>query len=171
MIVFSRSWALLLFLIFPIFFLLKYFKLLEHYKIYLNLIKWQDVKAKSNNFVHLFLSFLYRSCLFLAVTFTIFTIAEPGVYKQTKSYCENASSLMFLLDISPSMASKDIDENVDEILANDADKKTRFFIAKKIISDVARRHKGASFALSTFAQHAALIVLPTIDFSTFFTKE
>lgn len=155
MLVFSRPLALVLFLIFPTFFLLKYFRIIGHFKIYLNLLKWGETASISKNSSYLFLSFLYKACLYLAISSSILTIAEPCVYKTIKTYSGKGTSIMFLLDISPSMAAKDIDE------------KTRFFVAKKIIDDVVKTHKGASFALSTFAQHAALIILPTIDISTF----
>ena len=158
MLVFSQKWTLLLFLIFPIFFLLKYLKVLGHFKIYSNLIKWGEEGSEHKRFSYLFLSFLYKACLFLAISSTIFTIAEPCVYKQTKTYSSKGASIMFLLDVSPSMAAKDIDEM------------TRFFVAKKVIEDITSKHKGASFALSTFAQHAALAVLPTIDVSTFLLR-
>ena len=155
MMVFSHNWALLLFLIFPIFFLLKYFKFIGHFKIYLNLVKWGDKEDIKKPFSFIFFSFLYKFCLFLAISSTIITIAEPCMYKQSKTYSEKGPSITFLLDVSPSMATKDVDE------------KTRFFVAKKIINDVVSSHQGSSFALSSFAQHAALVVLPTIDVSTF----
>lgn len=129
-----------------------------HFKIYLNLVKWGKATATGKNFSFNFFSFLYKASLFLSISSTICAIAQPCIYKTTKTYSKKGPSIMFLLDVSPSMAAKDIDE------------KTRFFVAKKIINDVVRRHEGASFALSSFAQHASLIVLPTIDVSTFLLR-
>ncbi len=155
MIVFLNSWALLLFLIFPIFFLLKYFGLLAHFKIYFNLVKWGESGCKHKNFAHFFFSFMYKSCLFLSISALILVVAEPCVYKARKTYSGKGETIMFLLDVSPSMAVRDVDDS------------TRFFVAKKIVEKLVTRHNGASFALSTFAAHASLLVLPTIDVSTF----
>lgn len=158
MIVFLKTWALLLFFIFPIFFLLKYFELFVHFKIYLNLLKWGEDCRSHKNSSYSFLASLYKFCLCACLSCIIIAIAEPCLYRKTKTYNGKGASIMFLLDISPSMAVKDIGG------------KRRFDVAKKIIDHVITYNKSSSFSLCTFAHHASCIIHSTIDIATFLLR-
>jgi batA protein, putative len=158
MIVFLRIEFLLLFLIFPIFFLLKHFKVISHFKINLNLTNWNESIPKNAKHSFNFLSFLYKLFLSLAIMSLIVAIAEPTMYKTKKAYSDMGDSVIFLLDVSPSMAVKDI-ENMQ-----------RISIAKGVIKDFANTHQGSSLGLSVFAENASLLLLPTIDISTFLKR-
>ena len=158
MIVFLRVEFLLLFLIFPIFFLLKYFNVISHFKINLNLINWNESATTSSTHTFSFLSFLYKFSLSLAIMGLIIATAEPVIYKTKKGYSDIGDSVMFLLDVSPSMAVKDI-ENMQ-----------RISVAKNIIRDFVNTHQGASLGLSVFAENASLLLSPTIDSSTFLLR-
>ena len=154
MIVFLKIEFFLLFLIFPVFFLLKYFRLISHFKINLNLINWNESITPSKKHSFNFLSFLYKFFLCIAIISLIIAIAEPVIYKTKKAYTDAGESVMFLLDISPSMAVKDIEDM------------QRIAIAKSIIKDFANTHQGSSLGLSVFAENASLLLLPTIDISS-----
>ena len=158
MIVFLRIEFLLLFIIFPIFFLLKHFKLILHFRINLNLINWNDNSPISTNHIFSFLSFLYKFLISLAIMALIIATAEPVIYKTKKSYSDIGNSVIFLLDVSPSMAVKDIEDI------------SRIAVAKNIIKDFANTHQGSSLGLSVFAENASLLLLPTIDISTFLIR-
>lgn len=158
MIVFLKIEFLLLFLIFPIFFLLKHFRIISHFKIHLNLINWNEITLPNINHSFNFLSFLYKLFLGLAIMSLIIVTAEPVIYKTKKAYSDVGDSVMFLLDVSPSMAVKDI-ENMQRIT-----------IAKNIIKDFANTHQGFSLGISIFAENASLLLLPTIDISTFLLR-
>ncbi len=156
MIFFLNSHYLFLLLIFPLFFILKYFKILSPFRIYTNLIKWQENRVVRKR--KSWLEFLYKFNLSLAILALIFAIAEPSIYKTKKVYSERGQAIMFLLDVSPSMAVKDMDG------------KSRFSVAKTIIKDFLSNMEGGYAGLSIFAKKAALIMVPTIDFSTFLSR-
>ena len=158
MIVFLKIEFFLLLLIFPVFFLLKYFRLISHFKININLINWNESIPPSKKHSFNFLSFLYKSFLCIAIISLIVAIAEPVIYKTKKAYTDAGESVMFLLDISPSMAVKDIEDM------------QRIAIAKSIIKDFANTHQGSSLGLSVFAENASLLLLPTIDISSFLLR-
>ena len=84
MIVFLKIEFLLLFLIFPIFFLLKHFRIISHFKIHLNLINWNEITLPNINHSFNFLSFLYKLFLGLAIMSLIIVTAEPVIYKTKK---------------------------------------------------------------------------------------
>ena len=158
MIIFLRSEWLFLFIIFPVFFLLKRFKILKPFKIYLNLLKWQERRGENKNCFFSFMTFLYKLLIFFALSSLIISIAEPVIYKTKKTYYERGNSIMFALDISPSMAVKDI-ENF-----------TRIDVAKTIIKDFTHLFAGDSLGLSIFAENASILLLPTIDTSSLLTR-
>ena len=158
MIVFLKIEFLFLLFIFPVFFLLKHFKMISHFKINLNLINWNAPLPSNSNHTFSFLSFLYKLFLSLAITSLIIATAEPVMYKTEKSYTDIGDSIMFLLDVSPSMAVKDIGNM------------QRITIAKNIIKDFANTHKDSSLGLSVFAENASLLLLPTIDIPTFLLR-
>lgn len=158
MVVFLRIEFLLLFIIFPIFFLLKYFGVISHFKINLNLVNWNGNAPTGAKHTFSFLSFLYKFFLSLAIIFLIFAIAEPVTYKTKKGYSDAGDPVMFLLDVSPSMAVKDVDDT------------KRINVAKNIIRDFANAHQCSSMGLSIFAENASLLLLPTIDISSFLLR-
>jgi len=156
MIVFLRANFLFLFLVFPTFFILRRFRFIVSFKIHLNLIKWGENKRTKKHYK--FLSFIYKTCLYLAISAIIFSIAEPIIHKNKKSFNERGSSIIFLVDVSPSMACKDIDNL------------SRFDIAKIIIKNFTSLYEGHSLGLSIFGESAAFILVPTIDIATFLLR-
>lgn len=156
MIVFLRANFLFLFLVFPAFFILRRFKFVVHFKIYLNLIKWGEKRRTRKPYR--VLSFIYKTCLYLSISAVVFSIAEPVIYKSKKSFSERGSSIIFLLDVSPSMASKDIDNS------------SRFNIAKMMIKDFTSLYEGHSLGLSIFGESFAFVLVPTIDMVTFLLR-
>lgn len=158
MIVFFKIEFLFLFLIFPVFFLLKHFKIILRFKIKLNLINWNENTSSGTRYTFSFLSFLYKFLLSIAIMSLIVATAEPVIYKTKKGYSDVGDSVMFLLDVSPSMAVKDIEDM------------QRITVAKNIIKDFANTHQDSSLGLSIFAENASLLLLPTIDISTFLLR-
>ena len=158
MIIFLKSEWLFLFIVFPLFFLLKRFKILKSFKLYLNLLKWGEIREEKKHYFFSFMIFLYKLLIFLSVSFLIVSIAEPVVYKTKKSYYARGNSIMFVLDISPSMAVKDIENS------------NRIDVARRIIKDFAIHFAGDSLGLSVFAENASILLLPTIDTSNLLSR-
>ncbi len=88
----------------------------------------------------------------------LFALTEPVIFKTEPVYSGSGNSIMFLIDISPSMAAKDIDG------------KTRLESAKKIIQKFVAKYPGDSFGISALASSAALIIPPTIDKQVFLSR-
>ncbi|MGP1439086.1 MAG: VWA domain-containing protein [Treponema sp.] len=158
MIIFLKSEFLFLLIIFPVFFILRRFKIISRFKISLNLVNWNENAFTNKNYTFNFLSFLYKLLLTLAIISLIVSIAEPVIYKTKKNYSDVGASVMFLLDVSPSMAVKDVENT------------KRINIAKKIIKDFSNIYQGNSLGLSIFAENASLLILPTIDISNFLLR-
>ena len=133
----------LLFLIFPIFFFLKKSGLFFCSELKFNLLNWNGVVPKANPFL---------------ISFVIIALTEPVVFRNTQVYTGSGNSIMFLVDISPSMAAKDISGE------------SRIESAKKIIQKFVHKYHGDSFGLTALASSAALIVPPTVDHNVFLSR-
>lgn len=157
MISFNHPFLLLLLLFFPFFFLLKKSGLILSPELKLNLVNWKGVVPKKNKLMEMgnFLSYFLWYC---GIVFLIIALAEPVSFKRKQVYTDAGSSIMFLLDISPSMAARDMNGE------------TRIESAKKIIRKFAAKYPGDSFGLTALASSAALIVPPTIDHKVFLSR-
>ncbi|MGF7108831.1 VWA domain-containing protein [Treponema pedis] len=157
MLSFNRPILFLLFSVFPIFVILKKSKILFSPEFKLNLVNWNGIAPKVNPFTA-FLYFISRLLFYAGVIFVITALTEPVVFKNNQVYTDSGNSIMFLVDISPSMAAKDINGE------------TRIDAAKKIIRKFVHKYPGDSFGITALASSAALIVPPTIDHKVFLSR-
>lgn len=90
--------------------------------------------------------------------FVVLALAEPVYYRQERVYTSRGTDIMFVIDVSPSMAARDIagDRRIDA--------------AKKAVQELASLNSGASFGIVAMAGEAAVIVPPTIDRSCFVSR-
>ncbi|MGI5174584.1 VWA domain-containing protein [Treponema sp. OMZ 840] len=97
--------------------------------------------------------------LFIAGYAALITaLAEPVLLEQEKRFVSRGAEIIFVVDTSPSMAAMDIGGN------------SRLKAAKQAISLLVQENKGASYGLVACASQAALLVPPTLDQKTFFTR-
>lgn len=101
------------------------------------------------------LSFLLTTASFIT---TVLAFADPVVHQQEKIYTSRGSDILFVLDTSPSMASRDI--------ANT----TRLEAAKTGIRTLVNNNKGAAFSVVAMGSEAAAVVPPTTDHELFLKR-
>ena len=100
------------------------------------------------------------STVFLCIGFVlvVLALAEPVRYKQERVYTSRGTDIMFVLDVSPSMAARDIAGN------------RRIDAAKQAVQKLVSENSGASFGLVTMAGEAAVIAPPTVDHPLFVNR-
>ena len=84
--------------------------------------------------------------------------AGPVVKTPETVWLNKGADILFVLDISPSMA------------AIDMDGASRFTAARKLIKEFAQRRPSDSVGLAAVGKDAALLVPPTADHNVFFTR-
>ena len=92
----------------------------------------------------------------------VFALASPIIRHQEKIYTSRGTDILFVLDISPSMAARDISLSSAQI--------TRIEAAKIGIKTLATAQTGANYGLVAMASEAACIVPPTNDIELFLKR-
>lgn len=158
MISFQNPSAFLLILLIPVYFVLRKSRLFARPSIPLTFSDWNGKTFSWN-------SKLYSLLSTVAVIFTVFgfctavtALAEPVLYRHERVYTSRGADIMFVLDISPSMA------------ARDAGSLSRIDAAKQAIAVLAKENTGNAYGLTVMANEAALAVPPTTDTSFFLQR-
>ncbi len=150
------SFCFLLFI--PVFYILRYVKFFSKTAFPLNLSDWggDDFKweSKSQKILSGF-SKLLTVCFFVCL---VAAFANPVVHDMQKVYSSKGASIMFVLDVSPSMAARDISEN------------QRITAAKNAISYILESDGGCEAGLVEMAKNAAVVIPPTMDRNLFFAR-
>lgn len=90
--------------------------------------------------------------------FAVIAGAGPVKYIQEKLYAGKGAGIIIAVDVSPSMAARDMDAE------------TRLDVAKKAIKEFAKNRAQDSIGLVAFGSDAALLVPPSLDRATFFNR-
>lgn len=141
----------------PLYSILKKTKIIAPPVFFLTLFDYSETKKHTPSFlIHLKKtgSFFFVLGFFLLIV----SLAGPVLFHTEKMFSGYGNPIMFVIDISPSMAISDMDGD------------TRLLAAKKIIHDFAQQHQGNSYGLTAFASSAALLIPPTIDADSFFSR-
>ena len=150
--------AFLLLLMIPLFYILRKLSLVSPPVFSLPLEDWQgqgfEWKQRLNGVLRFVSNLLFLSGFIALVT----ALAEPVLTEQEKRFISRGAEIIFVTDTSPSMAAMDIGGT------------SRLEAAKQAISLLVRENKGASYGLVASASEAALLVPPTMDQKTFFTR-
>ena len=108
-------------------------------------------KSKKTLFFHIlvfiFVLLSYLSC--------VIAFANPRLSKYEKRYVSRGTEVMFVIDISPSMAAMDLGN------------KRRIDSAKEAILNIARKMEGTSFGIVSMGTEAVCVLPPTLDMQTF----
>lgn len=158
MLEFTNPYALLLLGLFPIYFLLKKTKL-KKIRFKFSVLHWETKNGQQKK------NFLIRSSRFLfllALSFIIIAISDPKVKIQKHIFLDNDASVMFALDISPSMSIADMEHNGKNI--------SRLDFAKLCIKKFMLQNKNIAVGLCAFASESSLIVPETLNQNIFFER-
>ncbi len=110
--------------------------------------------SRRRNFASAAARFLGIAGYVAAVT----ALADPVVYRQERVYTSRGTDILFLIDVSPSMAARDINGQ------------RRIDAAKQAIRSLAEADTGASFGVAAMAAESAVVVPPTVDRDVFLSR-
>ncbi len=158
MLRFEHPESFFLLLLIPLLFLLRKLKIFEKFSYSLNMSDWKGKSFVWSDRFFLFFYYFSEILYILGFVFAVIACASPVISSQKKIYTSRGSDILFVLDTSPSMASKDIG-----LL-------TRFDAAKQAIHVMTESNKGASFGIVATAAQAALVVPPTMDHELFLQR-
>lgn len=158
MIEFNNPSAFLFLLLIPVMMFLRYMKIFSKLAFPMILVDWNSVPLKRENTFRIFFSGAAKICLTLFYVFLVMAFASPVKHTQTKVYNSKGSSIIFVLDVSPSMA------------ASDMENRTRFDVAKQAISTILMKNESDDFGLVEMAETSIVSVPPTMDRKTFLAK-
>ncbi len=156
--VFDQPSAFFLLIAIPVYFALLKSSLFSKPSFPLTLQDWKGQGFEWRNPVNSVARIISTICFCLAYVLLVFAIAEPTSIEQEKKYTSRSSDVVFVLDVSPSMAALDI--------ANG----TRLDAAKQAIKLLVMQNDSNSYGLVSCATEAALLVPPTMDQNAFFTR-
>ena len=158
MMEFENPTAFFLLLLIPVFFFLRYLKLFRPITFPLTLGDWHGHYFKWNSPGRTALSVVSVLCAVAGFTCLVISYANPVVHHQDRVYSSRGADILFVLDISPSMAARDMAGM------------TRMQAAVQAIKTLESENTGDSVGLVEMAKTAAVSVPPTMDREVLFNK-
>ncbi len=152
---FERPLFLLLLLALPLYAVLSRSGIIGRFVFPLTLSDWNGSAPRWTPPLLRFLSFVSRLFLSLAFVMAVVGGAGPVRYRSEALYGSRGNSVIFALDVSPSMAARDMRGE------------SRLDAAKSYIRSFAQKRPGDSCGLVGFGSDAALLVPPTRDLQSF----
>ncbi len=155
---FQNPSAFFLLLFVPLLFFLRRIKIFSRFSFLYTISDWNGKTFGRNMKLRNFM-FVFSEILFvLGYLFLVSALAEPVIYSQERVYTSRGTDVVFVLDVSPSMAARDFSGS------------RRIDVAKKAISDIVRLNGGVSYGLVAMALEASVSVPPTMDHEIFLQR-
>ncbi|MBB5219298.1 VWA domain-containing protein [Treponema rectale] len=158
MIQFENPFAFLLLFLIPVLYFLRYIKFLSRISFSLVLSDWEGESFKWKKKSRIVISIIVKLCLLATYVCVIIALASPVIRHHKKIFSSRGADILFVLDVSPSMASIDIAGM------------NRLEAAKTAIKKIAASDEGDCFGLVEVAKEAAMVVPLTMDRDVFFNK-
>lgn len=158
MLHFENPFGMLLLLLLPLYSILRHLGIFKQFTLPLLLSDWGGNSFNYSSKRIRFASFVARFSLLLSFILVVASICSPVVSFQKKIYTSRGTQIMFVLDTSPSMAARDMQD------------KNRIEAAKETITEIVQKTDGASYGLVALALDAALVVPVTVDHQIFFDR-
>ncbi len=155
---FENPLLFLFLLVIPLYFILLKTKFFSTPSFPLILSDWNGKGFEWKNSVNSTVRIVSHVFFCFAYILLIYALAGPVTIEQERKYTSRSSEIIFVLDVSPSMAALDIADG------------TRLDAAKKAIELLVSQNNSSSYGLVTCATEAALLVPPTMDQNAFFTR-
>ena len=154
---FENPAAFFLLLLIPLLFILRKLKIFNQITFPAVLAEWEGRRFSWKGKSQKFLSLLARIFFTFGFIASICALAAPVISNQEKVYTSLGTDIVFVLDTSPSMSAKDIED------------KKRLDAAKDAIHALAQKNDGSRYGLVALGSNAAVLVPPTSD-QTFFLE-
>jgi Ca-activated chloride channel family protein len=158
MLSFTQPLWLTLFLLFPLYWLMRRSEILKRIEFPLTLGDWNGLTFKWSSPLSRAIRFLSGLSLIAALSCAIIALAGPVRFRQEPVFPAAETGIVFVLDVSPSMAARDVDGG------------TRIDAARKYIRAFVERRPGDAFGLVALGSEAALLVPPTTDHRVFLDR-
>jgi Ca-activated chloride channel family protein len=155
---FENPAAFLFLLVIPFLYIMRALKIFKRTAFPLVFADWNGKSFGWNGKLSHILSFLALFFCVSAYVLLTFALAEPVIHHQEKVYTSKGADVLFVLDTSPSMASRDIGGM------------TRLNAARQGIHTLVNNNRGAAFGLIAMASEAAVVVPPTADHELFLRR-
>lgn len=155
---FQNPAAFLLLILIPVLFLLRKLGFFSKISFVITLSDWGGESFSWKGKIRRFASFLVFLLTILGYVSAVTALAGPIMYKQERVYTSRGTDILFVLDISPSMAAQDMNGL------------NRLETAKNSINYIVENNSGASFGVVAMAAEAAVVVPPTMDHKLFLQR-
>lgn len=154
MFTFSNPLAFLLLSFFPLYAFSRLAGLKTlHFKF--AILNWKTEQQFQKNFMLK----LVRAFFMLAIFFTIISLSGPELRYKKHLFFDNDATIMFVIDVSPSMSIKDMDVN--------GKKESRLEVAKKCVNNFVDANENICVGLTLFASESSLLIPETINHKVF----
>lgn len=155
MIEFENPFVFFLLLFIPLLYILRKLKIFKQRSFPVVLGDWNGKFFYWKDKPLRFLSAVAKILIIVASIFSVAALANPFKTKQEKQFTSLGTDIVFVLDTSPSMAARDIDNN------------RRIDVAKDTILLIAADNPGWRFGAVALGSQSALIVPPTSNVQLF----
>lgn len=152
---FQNPIAFLLLLLFPLLFIMRKIGVFSKIEFPAVLGDWDGRLFTWKGVVIRFFLVLARIFKSFATLCVILAFADPVISHQEKIFTSLGSDIVFVVDTSPSMAGKDVDDD------------TRLEASKKTIKRLANQNEGLRFGLIALGTKTEILIPPTSDHSIF----
>ena len=148
---FMNPAAFLLLLLIPVLFIFRKLGIFTRPTFVITLADWKGRHFEWNKKLRNFASALSVILGIAGYIMAVIAFSEPIFYRQERVYTSRGTDIMFVMDISPSMAARDINGS------------TRLDSAKNCVKNLVDSNPGATFGVVAMAEEAAVVIPPTID--------
>ena len=155
---FQNSSAFLLLFFIPLIYILRKLNIFSRLSLAASFSDWNGKSFSWSKKVRNFISILSKILLIAGYVVSVFAFAKPVIYKQERIYTSRGTDVVFVLDVSPSMAARDINGG------------SRIDAAKNCVKQLVSDNEGSSFALVAMGGESALLVPPTVDHNFFLER-
>lgn len=148
---FQNPAAFLLLLLIPLLYIFRKAGIFSRPSFIVTLSDWNGKNFLWHKPVRNFGSVLSRILVVSGFVIVVIAFSEPVLYKQERVYTSRGTDVVFVVDISPSMAARDMGNF------------TRLETAKTSIKKLVESNPGATFGVVAMGEEAAIVIPPTID--------
>lgn len=155
---FQNPAAFLLLLLIPLLYIFRKVGIFTRPRFIVTLSDWNGKSFSWHKNLRNFCSILSRILGILGFVLVVVAFSEPIFYKQERVYTSRGTDIVFVVDVSPSMAAKDMNGQ------------TRLDAAKSSITELVESNSGATFGVVAMSQEAAIVIPPTSDLTVFLKR-
>lgn len=158
MVYLERPFCLFFFLLVPLYLILRRTGVLRRPAFSVTLGDWGGTPLVWLSPVMRFVRMTSAACIFSVFALAVVTLSGPVHLRHEAVFSGTGNTVVFVLDVSPSMAATDMDSS------------TRLDIGREYIRSFAEGRTGTAFSLVALGSSAALVVPPTADHRVFFDR-